>query len=116
MYKDHHSVLKIANNHDGRLFTLKPVSVQEMEKMISHGNPRKSTGFDQIPPKLLQTAGFAIAPSPTPLMNHNLACSQFPADLKCAELSPVFKKDDIVISARDDRYLVFKVLFTNAQA
>ncbi len=33
MYKDHHSVLKITNNHDGHLFTLEPVSVQEMEKM-----------------------------------------------------------------------------------
>ncbi len=32
MYTDHHSVLKIANNHDGQLFTLKTVSVQEMEK------------------------------------------------------------------------------------
>ncbi len=53
MYKDHHNVLKIANTHDGQLFTLKPVSVQEMEKIISHVNPRKATGFDQFPPKLL---------------------------------------------------------------
>ncbi len=96
MFKDHHSVLKIANNHDGQLFTLKPVSVQEMEKIISHVNPRKATGFDQFPPKLLRTVGFAIAPSLTSLVNHIIACSQFSADLKCAELSPVFKKDDIL--------------------
>ncbi len=96
MYKDHHSVLKIANNHDGQLFTLKPVSVQEMEKIISHVNPHKATGFDQFPPKLLRTAGFAIAPSLTLLVNHTIACSQFPADLKCAELSSMFKKDDIL--------------------
>ncbi len=37
-----------------------------------------------------------IAPSLTSLMNHTIACSQFPADLKCAELSPVFKKDEIL--------------------
>ncbi len=78
MYKDHHSVLKIANNHDGQLFTLKPVSVQKIGKIISHVNPRKATGFDQFPSKLLGTAGSAIAPSLTSLVNH----SQFPADLK----------------------------------
>ncbi len=61
--------------------------------MISHVNPRKATGFDQFPPTLLRTPGFAIAPS---LVNHTIACSQFTADLKCAELSPVFKKDDIL--------------------
>ena len=95
-YKDHPSIMKITNNHDGQLFTLKPVSIQEMEKMISHMNPCKATGFDQFPPKLLQTAGSTIAPSLTSLVNHTIACSQFPADLKCAELSPVFKKDDIL--------------------
>ncbi len=96
MYKDCHSVLKIANNHDGQLFILKPLSVQEMEKMISHVNPCKAKGFDQFRPKLLQTAGFAIAPSLTSLVNHTIACSQFPADRKCTELSPVFKKNDIL--------------------
>ncbi len=42
------------------------------------------------------TAGFAIAPSVTSRVNHTIACSQFLADLKFAELSPVFKKDDIL--------------------
>ncbi len=67
-----------------------------MKKMISQVNSSKATEFDQFPPKLLRTAGFAIAPSLTSLVNHIIACSQFPADLKCAELSPVFKKDDIL--------------------
>ncbi len=95
MYKDHHSILKITNNHDGQLFILKPVSVQDMEN-ISHENPLKSTEFDQFPPTLIWTAGFAISPSLTSLVNHTIACSQFPADHTCAELSPVFTKDDIL--------------------
>ncbi len=55
-----------------------------------------ATGFDQFPPKLLRTAGSAISPSLTSLVNHTIVCSQFPADLKYAELSPMFKNDDIL--------------------
>ncbi len=46
--------------------------------------------------QLIRIAGSAIAPSMTAIVNNTILCAQFPADLKCAELSPVFKKENII--------------------
>ncbi len=72
------------------------MSVNNIEKLLSSINPRKATGFEQLLPKLLRIAGSAIAPSMTALVNNTISCAQFPADLKCTELSPVFKKENIL--------------------
>ncbi len=95
-YKDHPSIIKIEYKYSGNVFTLKQVSVNNIEKLLSNMNPRKATGFDQLPPKLLRIAGSAIAPSMTALVNNTILCAQFPANLKCAERSPVFKKENIL--------------------
>ncbi len=65
--------------------------VNNIEKLVSNINRRKAIGFDQLLPKLLRTAGSVITPSMKALVN-TISCAQFLADLKCAELSPVFKK------------------------
>ncbi len=95
-YSDHPSVCSIANKHHGKSFAFTHISVTEMTKMLKHVNPKKATGFDQFPPKLLHAAGSVLAPSLTSLVNYTITCCQFPEDLKCAELSPVFKKDDVL--------------------
>ncbi len=67
-----------------------------IEKLLSSINLRKETGFDQLPPKLLRIAGLDIAPSTTALVNKTISCAQFTADLKCVELSAVFKKENVL--------------------
>ncbi len=81
-YKGHPSILKIENKYSGNIFTLKQVSVNNIEKLLSNMNPRKAAGFDQLQPKLLRIAGSAIAPSMTALVNNTILCAQFLADLK----------------------------------
>ncbi len=95
-YKGHPSIIIIENKYSRNAFALKQVSVNNIEKLLSNMNLRKATGFDQLPPKLLRIAGSAIAPSMTALVSNTILCAQFPADLKCAELSPVFKKKNIL--------------------
>ncbi len=106
-YKSHLSNIKISNKYSGNLFTLKQVSVNNIKKLLSNMNPRKATGFDQLLPKLLRIAGSAIAPSMTALVNNTILCAQFPADLKCAELSPVLKKENIL---DETKYLPISIL------
>ncbi len=76
--------------------------------MMSLVNQHKAMGFDQYPPKLLWTAGIAIAPSLTSLVNHTIACTQFPADLKCADL----KLKEVVnfSNSFEDEVILYKVL------
>ncbi len=95
-YKGHPNFIKIENKYSGNVFTLKQVSVNNIEKLLSNMNPRKATVFDQLPPKLLRIVGSAIAPSMRALVNNTILCAQFPTDLKCAELSPVFKKENVL--------------------
>ncbi len=71
-YKGHPSIIKIENKYSGNIFTLKQVSVNNIEKLLSNMNPRKATGFDQLPPKSLRIVGSAIAPSMIALVNNTI--------------------------------------------
>ncbi len=70
------------------------VSETEVNKILKSTNPRKATGYDNFPPKLLHAASSALTPSITSLANRMICYAHFPQDLKLAELAPVFKKDD----------------------
>ena len=94
-YANHPSVLKIQTKKTPTWsFTLSPVNETQVQKLLSQVNPRKSTGYDNFPSKLLKVVSRDIAPSMTSLINHSINTHIFPAGLKYAELSPVFKKDD----------------------
>jgi len=93
-YKTHPSIININKKYNGRTLSLLPVSIKDTLKLLTGINPKKATGFDQLPPKLIRIAGPAIAPSLTALINNTISSTQFPADMKCAELSPVYKKGD----------------------
>lgn len=55
---------------------------------------RKSTGPDNIPPKLLKLAGNAIVPSLLSLFRLSINTSRVFTSWKTARLTPVYKKDD----------------------
>ena len=57
-------------------------------------NTRKSTGYDNIPAKLLHIAHIELAQPISHLINCTMGMNVFPETLKCADASPVFKKDD----------------------
>ena len=57
-------------------------------------NIRKATGYDNIPAKLLRLAHNELTYPITNLVNNSMAMSTFPGQLKCAELSPLYIKED----------------------
>ena len=52
----------------------------------------KSSGMDNIPPRLLKDAAAVIAKPLTEIINTSLAMGAVPDEWKCAKVTPVFKK------------------------
>ena len=65
-----------------------------MLKILKTLNPKKATGCDQIPAKLLKHASLQIAPVISIIINKALDEGTFPNNLKKAEVIPVYKKSD----------------------
>ena len=94
-YASHPSILKILSKQRSESnFSISHVDEKQVKKLLSQVNPKKSTGYDQFPSKLLKLIDNDLAPSMTSLINYSLSSHKFPAGLKYAEISPVFKKDD----------------------
>ena len=61
---------------------------------LKNFNPRKATGFDNIPGKLLRLGHQELSRPLTYLINVSISQNVFPDEMKCAEVSPIFKKND----------------------
>ena len=70
------------------------VSHDCISKKLRMINVRKATGYDNIPAKLLRLAQNELTYPITNLVNNSISMSTFPDQLKCAELSPLYKKED----------------------
>ena len=57
-------------------------------------NPRKSTGSDLLPPRLIKLSANLICNPITNIINKSIETNIFPDSLKEAEVSPLFKKND----------------------
>ncbi len=94
-YSKHPSILKIKDtvSHNDK-FTFTKVNQAQIEKEILELNPKKATGSDTIPPKIVKDALRVLKPPLTQLFNITVEENQFPSALKCANVSPLHKKDD----------------------
>ena len=59
--------------------------------MLKKINPAKSTGFDDIPPKLIKLASDELSSPITELVNASIRELVYPHDMKKAEVSPLYK-------------------------
>ena len=57
-------------------------------------NSNKASGYDCIPPKTLKDSVSIVKDPLTQLFNTSVKDNLFPSDLKYANVSPLFKKDD----------------------
>ena len=97
-YENHESILKIkAHSISNGTFNFRPISENDVSKLIQDIKVKKATGFDGIPPKLLKAAKEELSIPLSNMINTSIMCSSFPDDLKCAEVSPIFKKQDNLI-------------------
>jgi len=95
-YSNHQSILKIKEMADNQLSRNVFTNVDEptVAKHISRLKTNKATGFDQIPAKALKMSKTIITKPLTSLINKAINSQTFPEQLKCAEVSPIYKKED----------------------
>ena len=60
-FNDHPSAKSVRENTTPDVFSFSPTYTSEVETVLSKLNPRKATGYDNIPPKLLSISSPIIA-------------------------------------------------------
>ena len=95
-HDNHPSVIKFRdtygdNAHSFNFEMVDRICIARKLKMISI---RKTMGYNNIPAKLLRLAHNELTYPFTNLVNNSIAMSTFPGQLKCAELSSLYKKED----------------------
>ncbi len=94
-HKNHESILKIKEHHSNNSpFSFKPVSVTYVKGILSKIKANKSTGCDEIPPKVVKMCSEELSVPLTDMINSAFQNNIFPDDLKYADLAPIFKKLD----------------------
>ena len=95
-YKDHASIQQINNKLVSNLscFDFHNVNQSDVLKKLCKIQTNKSCGFDNLPAKLIKSGAEVLCMSFTPIVNNIISTQTFPALLKCAEISPIYKKGD----------------------
>ena len=73
-------------------FSLKEVSISEIEKELRELNSNKAIMFDNIPTKILKESSTCCSDTLQKLFHDALKDVYFPDKLICADATPVFKK------------------------
>ena len=96
-FKTHPSVLIIKDKiFQGNNFSFTEVSQFEIEKKIENLNVKKTTTHRNIPPKVLKTSAMVTAETLLQLFKQALTTGEFPSNLKNADVTPVFKKNNLL--------------------
>ena len=101
-YTDHSSILRIKHHVESSpenhlKYSLNEVSVDTVCKTLKKCDPKKATGYDQVPPRILREGAEVIARPITYLYNESIRQSHFPSQHKSAEVGPLHKKEDVLI-------------------
>ena len=94
--KNHESIhrIKLANFHHRQTFNFRYVSVKEVKKELMNLSSKKVTRKGDIPAKILKDSLSVYTKELTAIINNCLKDGLYPNELKLADLSPVFKKND----------------------
>jgi hypothetical protein len=107
-HKDHYSVKLIQDNvtvQDN--FNFSHTSEHQVHYIIKNLNTKKSTGFDNIPPKIIKYSIDYLVPFLTSVINKCIDDCIFPSHLKFAEITSIFKKKD---NLRKENYRPVSIL------
>ena len=93
---NHPSILEISSRYSDlkNSFSFHYIDQNTVKIYLKEFNARKATGFDNIPGKILKLAHEPLSIPFTFLINTSISQNVFPDDLKCAEVSPLYKKND----------------------
>ena len=71
----------------------------EVFNLLKNLEPKKAAGYDCFTPKILKLAAEEFAYPLTCMINDSIKSAQFPAQLKCAEVSPLYKAADPLVES-----------------
>ena len=74
------------------ILSLKLVTTDKVLKLLTELNSQKATGLDGLPAKFLKDGASTIAKPLTHIINMSITSGQFPKELKCAKIVPIYKK------------------------
>ncbi len=96
-YANHESIMEIQKRFEIENFCFKPVDCDTVKRKLNVLKVNKACGYDKIPASLLKCASEELCQSYTHIINASIKNSVFPSDLKHAEVSPIFKKQDSLL-------------------
>ena len=85
-------IQKHLKNHD--CFSFKTVEIGDIEKEIKNINLKKATTSNSIPPKIFKKFSKVSASVLRKLFNDSIEKGDFPQNLKLADITQVYKKND----------------------
>ena len=95
LYREHPSITKIKEHiQHPNTFSFEMITQTLMENNITDLNVKKAAGADEIPPRILKSSVNVIKEPLTRLFNSSIKEGHFPSDLKYANITPLFKKED----------------------
>ena len=94
-YKNHPSILQLKTKSEIlHRFLSKKLLCLILKNSQEISIQKKTSTFGNIPPKILRASKEGCFETLADLFNNTLLTSSFPTELKVADVSPVFKKDD----------------------
>ena len=100
VYRDHDVCVSLPEDYLSLLpettdsLSLIQVTVEEVMKLLKTLRTDKATGPDNFPTTVLKECAEALAPSLTSFINFSLSSGFHPTQWKCANLAPVYKKNE----------------------
>lgn len=84
--------IKLPSFHENSMF-ITPISRQELLKLVSNLNNKRSCGYDGLPITIIKDVIDVIADALVHLVNLSIATGKFPERLKKAHIKPLHKSD-----------------------
>ena len=94
-YKKHQSIEtinKICTKKEN--FDIPTATTEEINKIIKELDPKKATGLDKIPPKIVKMSANVIDSHLANIINNDITKNVFSEKAKVASVRPIFKKNE----------------------
>ena len=87
-------VLKINEIVSNSTFSLKEIALADVVQELKNLNSKNANTFNNIPPKILKEHSDICKNTILRIINNGIRTSQFPNELKLADVTPIFKTGD----------------------